>query len=117
MFPGFESLVPQVQGELERLATQGAAELAGALFNGSAFVPYGPGQQPPERQEVQVPQHGWYTPQQQGGVHGQDAQEKQTALAQGGPKQEAPSHGWQGQASQAQEAEKVQQLERSGRSM
>jgi hypothetical protein len=32
--------------ELGRLAEQGKAELAGAMFNANAFVPYGAGQEP-----------------------------------------------------------------------
>ena len=40
-------LFEEVGAELKRLGTQGAMELANALFNGSAFVPYGPGQYTP----------------------------------------------------------------------
>ena len=40
-------LFEDVGAELKRLGTQGAMELANALFNGSAFVPYGPGQYTP----------------------------------------------------------------------
>jgi hypothetical protein len=36
-----------VAAEIKRLRTQGAMESANALFNGSAFVPYGPGQYTP----------------------------------------------------------------------
>jgi hypothetical protein len=38
-----------VGAEMSRLGTQGAMELASALLgNGSAFVPYGPGQYTPD---------------------------------------------------------------------
>jgi hypothetical protein len=40
-------LFEEVGAEMKRLGTQGAMELANALFNGSAFVPYGPGQYTP----------------------------------------------------------------------
>ena len=33
----------EVAAEVKRLGTQGSMEAANALFNGSAFVPYGPG--------------------------------------------------------------------------
>lgn len=45
--PGLKSLVPEIQAETSRFGTQGAMELASALFSGSAFVPYGPGQYTP----------------------------------------------------------------------
>lgn len=45
--PGLKELIPEVKAEFSRLATQGAQELAGALFNGNGFVPYGPGQYTP----------------------------------------------------------------------
>jgi len=61
--PGLRSLLPEMKGELSRLGTQGTMELASALFNGNAFVPYGPGQYTP------TPEH------EKGGVHGQDAQQ------------------------------------------
>jgi len=41
--------------EGKRLAVQGQAEMAGALFNGNAYVPYGEGQKAPEQE---APQHG-----------------------------------------------------------
>ena len=46
--PGLKNLVPEVKAELSRLGTQGAMELASALFGNSAFVPYGPGQYTPD---------------------------------------------------------------------
>lgn len=36
--------VQEIGAELGRLGVQGQAEAANALFNGSAFVPYGEGQ-------------------------------------------------------------------------
>jgi hypothetical protein len=45
--PGVKNFGPEVGAELSRLGTQGQMELANALFNGSAFVPYGPGQYTP----------------------------------------------------------------------
>lgn len=59
--PGLENVGPQVGAELSRLGTQGAMEMAQALFNGAAFTPYGPGQYTPtpemdtgsQEQEVQ----------------------------------------------------------------
>jgi hypothetical protein len=65
--PGLENIGPQVSAELSRLGTQGAMEMAQALFNGAAFTPYGPGQYTPtpemgqgspeqEVQSVQPPQ-------------------------------------------------------------
>ena len=45
-FKGLKNFVPQGKAELKRLGAQGSMELANALFNGSAFVPYGPGQNP-----------------------------------------------------------------------
>ena len=43
----WESIKGDVKAEMSRLGTQGAMELASALFNGSGFVPYGPGQYTP----------------------------------------------------------------------
>lgn len=45
--PGLKDLVPEAKAEMSRLGTQGSMELASALFNGSGFVPYGPGQYTP----------------------------------------------------------------------
>ena len=47
-----------VAAEGKRLAVQGQMELANALFNGSAFVPYGPGQytKTPEHEQEQAGQ-------------------------------------------------------------
>ena len=45
--PGLKNMGPEVSAELSRLGTQGAMEMAQALFNGAAFTPYGPGQYTP----------------------------------------------------------------------
>ena len=45
--PGLDNFGPEVSAELSRLGTQGAMEMAQALFNGAAFTPYGPGQYTP----------------------------------------------------------------------
>lgn len=42
-------ILSDVGAELGRLGTQGQMELASAIFNGDAFVPYGPGQYTPEQ--------------------------------------------------------------------
>ena len=47
LFKGIKNFAPEAGAELKRLGTQGSMELANALFNGSAFVPYGPGQYTP----------------------------------------------------------------------
>src|ERR1700760_4906709 len=49
LMPGLEpqKVFNDLRVEGKRLFTQGAMELASALFNGSAFVPYGPGQYTP----------------------------------------------------------------------
>lgn len=54
----------EIGAELGRLGVQGQAEIAGALFNGNSYVPYGAGQQAAEApqqapvQEQQVEQTG-----------------------------------------------------------
>jgi len=45
--PGLKNFGPEVKAEMSRMGTQGAMELASALFNGDGFVPYGPGQYTP----------------------------------------------------------------------
>jgi hypothetical protein len=45
--PGLKNMGPELSAELSRLGTQGALEMAQALFNGAAFTPYGPGQYTP----------------------------------------------------------------------
>ena len=64
LFKGLKNFIPEVSAELGRLGTQGSMEAANALFNGSAFVPYGPGQYTPtsemdkanQGQEVATPE-------------------------------------------------------------
>lgn len=51
--PGLNDLIPEAKAEMSRMATQGSMELASALFNGNAFVPYGPGQYTPAPEEQQ----------------------------------------------------------------
>jgi hypothetical protein len=48
LFPGLGNAGPEIGAEMSRLGTQGSMELASALFNGSGFVPYGPGQYTPD---------------------------------------------------------------------
>jgi hypothetical protein len=64
--PGLKDLVPEAKAEFARMGTQGAMELASALFNGSAFVPYGPGQYTPS------PEHEQATPEQPMQEHGRE---------------------------------------------
>ena len=65
--PNLKSFVPEVKAELSRLATQGTMELASALFNGNAFVPYGPGQYTP-------------SPQQEANVHGKEPSQQERGI-------------------------------------
>jgi hypothetical protein len=44
----WDRMVSEIGAEGKRLMTQGTMELASALFNGSGFVPYGPGQYTPD---------------------------------------------------------------------
>jgi len=53
LFDRLGDIVPEVGAELSRQGTQGTMELASALFNGNAFVPYGPGQYTPSTPEQQ----------------------------------------------------------------
>lgn len=46
VIPGLKRAGNEIGAEFSRLGTQGATELAAALFNGHAFVLYGPGQRP-----------------------------------------------------------------------
>lgn len=61
---GLENAGPEIGAELSRLGTQGAMEMAQALFNGAAFTPYGPGQYTP-------------TPEMDQGSHEQEIQSTQ----------------------------------------
>jgi hypothetical protein len=51
--PGLQNFGRDLEAEIRRQGTQTSMELASALFNGSAFVPYGPGQYTPS-----LPEHG-----------------------------------------------------------
>jgi hypothetical protein len=51
--PGLSNAGQEIGAEMQRLGTQGSMELASALFNGSGFVPYGPGQYTPDVQHEQ----------------------------------------------------------------
>ena len=50
-----KAVVPETGAELKRLGVQGQMELANALFNGNAFVPYGPGQYTPPPEQTPAP--------------------------------------------------------------
>ncbi len=60
----FKDILHDVGTELKRMGVQGQMELANVLYNGSAFVPYGPGQwSKPDREGAPEPgvpevQHG-----------------------------------------------------------
>ena len=45
---GLKKAGQEMWAEVKRMGEQGRMELANALFNGSAFVPYGEGQRPAE---------------------------------------------------------------------
>jgi hypothetical protein len=70
LFDGLSNFGPEVSAELKRLGTQGQMELANALFNGSAFVPYGPGQYTPaqEMEKTGQDQQIEPPPQERGGM-------------------------------------------------
>ncbi|WP_254509531.1 hypothetical protein [Anatilimnocola floriformis] len=55
--PGLKDLGADVGAEVSRLGTQGSMEIANVLFNGQAFVPYGPGQYTPDQQQSQHQEH------------------------------------------------------------
>jgi len=52
----WQTITGDVKAELSRLGTQGAMELASALFNGSGFVPYGPGAYTPDVEQEKAQQ-------------------------------------------------------------
>jgi hypothetical protein len=67
--PGLSNALPEIGAEMKRLGVQGQMEAASALFNGQAFVPYGPGQrateaekaiEPPDQPAIESPElsHG-----------------------------------------------------------
>ena len=53
--PGLKDFGPEVMAELKRLGVQGSMEFTSGLWNGNAFVPYGPGQytESPEKQPAE----------------------------------------------------------------
>jgi hypothetical protein len=51
--PGLENFAQDVKAEMSRQCIQTRMELASALFAGSAFVPYGPGQYTPSVDHAQ----------------------------------------------------------------
>jgi len=53
LFDRLKAIGPEVGAEVSRLGTQGSMEMASALFHGSAWVPYGPGQNSPSIQNDQ----------------------------------------------------------------
>jgi hypothetical protein len=46
------NILSDIGSELGRLGVQGQMEMASAIFNGSAFVPYGPGQYTPDEKAL-----------------------------------------------------------------
>lgn len=77
--PGLENFGAEVGAELGRMGTQGAAELASALFGESnAYVAYGAGQQPVEVE----------APQMEAAVQAVEAPQVQAAQAVEAPQQE-----------------------------
>ena len=52
---GMQRFMQEVTAELKREGTQGSMEFASALFNGHAFVPYGPGQYTPSEDLAKEP--------------------------------------------------------------
>jgi hypothetical protein len=62
----WSNVVSDVKAEAKRLLVQGAAESASLVFQGHAYVPYGPGQnktaaekalEPPEQPAIESPEH------------------------------------------------------------
>lgn len=51
-----QAMGSETGAELKRLGVQGSMELSNALFNGSAFVPYGPGQYTPSPGQASSPE-------------------------------------------------------------
>jgi hypothetical protein len=51
----FMQIVKEVGEEMKRMGVQGQMELASAIFNGHAFVPYGPGQRATEAEKAIEP--------------------------------------------------------------
>jgi hypothetical protein len=53
--PGLKNALPEIGAELKRLGVQGQMEAASLVFNGHAFVPYGPGQSKTEAEKAIEP--------------------------------------------------------------
>ena len=51
LFQSLKEIVPDVKAEMSRLGTQGSMEMASALFNGNAFVRYGPDSPTPSQEQ------------------------------------------------------------------
>jgi|HubBroStandDraft_6_1064221.scaffolds.fasta_scaffold4712343_1 hypothetical protein len=51
----WSKVVSDVKAEANRLGVQGQMEAASAIFNGHAFVPYGPGQKATEAEKAIEP--------------------------------------------------------------
>jgi hypothetical protein len=69
---GLSKFVPEVKAELSRLRTHGSVEFAQALFNGSAFTPYGPGSYTKEAKEAGMKMDGA-----EHGVHGKEEKQQE----------------------------------------
>jgi hypothetical protein len=55
--PGLQNAVSEIGAEMKRLGVQGQMEMASAIFNGHAFVPYGPGQRATEAEKaIEMPE-------------------------------------------------------------
>jgi hypothetical protein len=66
--PGLQNAVSEIGAEMKRLGVQGQMELASAIFNGHAFVPYGPGQRTTEAEKaIEADAPGIESPQQSHG--------------------------------------------------
>jgi hypothetical protein len=53
--PGLKNAIPEISAEMKRLGVQGQMESASLIFNGHAFVPYGPGQNKAEAEKAIEP--------------------------------------------------------------
>jgi len=51
----FTEILNEVGEEMKRMGVQGQMEMASAIFNGNAFVPYGPGQRTTEAEKAIEP--------------------------------------------------------------
>ena len=50
--PGLRNALPEIGAELKRLGVQGQMEAASLIYQGHAFVPYGPGQNKTEAEQA-----------------------------------------------------------------